>query len=120
MQDNDQNNIEKDKFGTLGSQIKWAKSFKPMAQQEKIPGTNGILGGVSSLHSWIKSQTIIQPTAKMSRIRQEIDAVGFKSKHNNNHTYSNIYFQYSKHYLLIRHLIHLLWFRNQITMYLSA
>ena len=88
MEGNDQNNIEKDNPGTLGSQIKWGKSFKPMAQQDKIltTGTNGILGGVSSLHSWIKNQTIIQPTAKMSRIRQEIDAVGFENKHDNTHT----------------------------------
>ena len=36
---------------------------------------DGILEGVSSLHSWIKNQTIIRPTTKMSHIRSMYDEV---------------------------------------------
>ena len=35
----------------------------------------GILEGISSLHSWIKTQTLIAPTQHMNRIRDEIDNV---------------------------------------------
>ena len=34
-----------------------------------------ILDGISSLHSWIKTQTLIAPTQHMTRIRDEIDNV---------------------------------------------
>ena len=37
---------------------------------------DGILEGVSSLHSWIKNQTVVLPTTKMSYIRSTYDAVG--------------------------------------------
>ena len=37
-----------------------------------------ILDGISSLHSWIKKGTLIPPTQKMTRIRDEIDGVSIQ------------------------------------------
>ena len=60
-----------------------AKSFKKDLRNDRNRGSDsilddrnkGILEGISSLHSWIKTQTLIAPTKSMSRIRDELDHV---------------------------------------------
>ena len=43
-------------------------------KKDDIGNANGILEGVSSLHSWIKKTNVL-PTAKMSHIRSQYDEV---------------------------------------------
>ena len=65
------------KFGNLVSR-KMGKNVFEHGQWSKKEGwreADGILEGVSSLHSWIKNQTVIPPTTKMSHIRSTYDEV---------------------------------------------
>ena len=65
-----------------------AKSFKKDLRNDRNRGSDsilddrnkGILEGISSLHSWIKTQTLIAPTKSMSRIRDELDHVSVLKK----------------------------------------
>ena len=41
----------------------------------KDKDAQGILEGISSLHSWIKTHTDVQPTPKMISMRHEMDGV---------------------------------------------
>ena len=50
------------------------KSSLPSVKKDDIGTANGILEGVSSLHSWIKKTNVL-PTAKMSHIRSQYDEV---------------------------------------------
>ena len=57
---------------------RWRSPLNSDSSGRKSPGgedAHGILEGVSSLHSWIKKQTMIRPTHKMSQIRSQYDKV---------------------------------------------
>ena len=64
------------------------RSFRPRieSRNDRYSGSDSvlddrnkvILDGISSLHSWIKTQTLIPPTQKMTRIRDEIDGVSIQ------------------------------------------
>ena len=65
-----------------------AKSFKKESKNDRYRGSDiilddrnkVILDGISSLHSWIKTQTLIAPTKSMSRFRDELDNVSVLEK----------------------------------------
>ena len=57
---------------------RWRSPLSSGSSGRRSPGgedAHGILEGVSSLHSWIKRQTMIRPTHKMSQIRSQYDKV---------------------------------------------
>ena len=59
---------------------RWRSPLSSGSSGRRSPGgedAHGILEGVSSLHSWIKKQTMIRPTHKMSQIRSQYDKVRF-------------------------------------------
>ena len=65
-------------MGSLISGKMWKTSINGFEYGKRHPFSSddgGILEGVSSLHSWIKKNTMVPPTEKMKKLRALYDDV---------------------------------------------